>query len=536
MKTSVLLLFLFLLAGSPCADAQSLEEPLKVNLDEGSAEQVSPFMSVGSDGTIYLAWVDLRENRNGDIYLRRSDDGGLTFSEEMVVYQGGRVPAGRGRSGDMVVDPEGRVHIVWVESVEGQSTDIRYARSIDRGATFSGPVSVVGSELAAIEDFPSIAVDSTGLLHIAWIDGRELKEGSSDYDQIWAIRSLDGGETFETPRRASFVADGGGGSCECCNTAIEVTPGGDLLIAFRSNVNNLRDIYVARSTDRGESFEEGIPIATEPVTLFACPVAGPDLAIDRFGTAHIMWQDRRQSDDNKGYLYYTILAEGSRAVARDRPVTIDATRTNYPSIALTSEGGLFATFDSYTALSYRGEYLSSGNGGGTFENYDSFVPDATASNQQVPALEAGPDGTRYLFWQDDRSGNSDLYFARDTRPIAIIKPLGVSLSSPETGETIARDGLFTWEAPSNLLVTDRVVYVITLTSTTGTVYTGMAVGTTSWSPTDIPEGEYRWSVVARTSTGESLPSGERVVKIGPTTSVEEEIVPAPHLLDLTLHQ
>lgn len=535
MRTTPLLLLLFLVAGI-YTHAQSLEEPLQINLDEGSAEQVSPLMSVGPDGTIYLAWVDLRDNRHGDIYLRRSEDGGLTFSEEMVVYQGGRVPAGRGRSGDMVIDPEGRVHITWVESIDAQSTDIRYARSTDRGATFSTPVSVVVSELTALEDFPSIAVDSTGLLHIAWIDGRELKAGTSDYDQIWTTRSLDGGESFETPRRASFVANGGGGSCECCNTAMEVTPEGDLLIAFRSNVNNLRDIYVARSTDRGESFEEGIPIATEPVTIFACPVAGPDLAIDRFGTAHIMWQDRRDSDNGKGYIYYTILAEDSRAVARDRPITTDATRTNYPSIALTSEGGLFATFDSYTAISYRGEYLSSGDGGGTFENYDSFVPDATASNQQVPALEVGPDGTRYLFWQDDRNGNSDLYFARDTRPIAIIKPLGVSLSAPETGETIARDGLLAWSAPSNLLVAGRVVYRITLTSTTGTTYTGTAVGITAWSPTDLPDGEYRWSVVARTTTGESPVSEERIVVIQGTTSVEDEIAPAPNALDLTIHK
>ena len=537
MRTLVLFSTLFLLSLLHAADGQSFAEPMQVNLDEGDAEQVGPVIAVGGEGTIYVAWVDLRENNGGDIYLRRSDDEGESFSAEVVVHGGGNVPAGRWRSVDMVIDSEGSVHMAWVESMGVGSTDILYVRSTDRGTTFSDPVSVVGYELSSVEDFPSIAVDSSGIVHVAWIDGRELKEGDSEYDQVWTARSLDNGLTFEPSHRASDIADGAGGSCECCPTAMEVTPDGDVVIAFRGNVSNVRDIWVARSTDRGESFEEGIAIATEPVTLFACPVSGPDLAVDRFATAHIMWQDRRESDGKKGYLYYTILADGTRSVPLDRPITTDATRTNFPSIALTPNGALLTAFDSSTPLSYRGEYLLSHDGGTTFENEDGFVEDPTISNQQVPSLATGPDGTRYILWQDDRNGSSDIFFTRDTAHIETIKPAELAIRTPNDSSVVREGSLLAWTTPSNLSLSDRVVYTLTFESVTGgEVYTKVVAGNTGWNLTGIPQGEYRWSIIARTSTGESNPTETRYLFVEQVTSVEEIRSSLPDALDLTMEE
>ena len=193
--TIMKLLFLFLLP--TLLAAQTIDEPLRLNLDQGTTEQVGPLIATGPDGAVYVAWVDLRENTKGDIYLRRSDDGGASFSDEIVVYEGGQVPAGRWRSVAMEVAPNGTVHMAWVETIGPVNTDIRYTRSTDRGETFTPPVSVVDATIDAIEDFPSIAIDSSGTVHIAWIDGRELKHGTDEYDQIWATLSFDDGVTFE---------------------------------------------------------------------------------------------------------------------------------------------------------------------------------------------------------------------------------------------------------------------------------------------------------------------------------------------------
>ncbi len=520
---STLSTLLLLLFSTPLLSAQTLADPVRLNLDEGSAEQVGPLMTVAPDGTLYVAWVDLSVNPQGDIVLRRSDDGGVSFSEEYAVYRDGRVPAGRGRSGDMVVDRDGVLHVTWVENIAGGTTDIRYARSADRGESFSEALSVVGTEVPAIEDFPSIAVDSSGILHIAWIDGRELKEGSSDYDQIWTVRSLDAGLTFEAPQRASFIADGGGGSCECCNTAMEVTPEGDVLIAFRSNINNVRDVWIARSPDRGETYEKGIRIASEPWNIFACPVAGPDLAIDRFGTAHVMWKDNRESGGGEQYLYRTLLPNGATEGVPDVPLTTNATRTNYPSIALSKDGVLAVTFDSYLSRHYNGWYFVSGDGGVEFTDQGGIVPEANESNQQTPAIAFGGDGARYLLWQDDRDGNSDIYFAIDGRVVEPIVPGGVTLFRPDENETVSRADRLIWSAPENFLNAGRILYLLEITnSATDEKRVHRVFHTTGHPLEDLPDGTYTWSVRAYSATGMADPGETRTFTISGSSSVEEE--------------
>lgn len=481
--------------------ARTIEEPLRLNLDEGTTEQVGPLIATGPDGTVYVAWVDLRENSQGDIYMRRSDDGGETFSDEIVVYQGGRVPAGRWRSVAMEVAPNGTVHMAWVETIGPVNTDIRYARSTDRGQTFTEPVSVVAAIGDAIEDFPSLAIDSSGTVHIAWIDGRELKQGTDGYDQIWATRSLDDGATFEAPRRASYAPGGVGGSCECCPTAAAVTPDGDLLIAYRSNVNNVRDIFVARSTDGGETFGTAIPIPSQSWNLFACPIAGPGIAVDRFGTAHIVWKDGREGAPAQ-YMYYTILPDGTDRVPHDFPLSMELTRTNHPTVGVTPQGGVFVTFDSYRSLKTQVNYFGSYDGGNTFTEQASLLPASSSTNRQLSELAIGPDGTRYLVWQDDAEGNSDIMFAVDRSATSVLLPMGVEPVTPVDGGAIGPEDFLSWTSPPNLTAADRVVYDLEIESTTGpTTAAPTVAGVTARQAGELPNGDYRWRVRGRTSTG-----------------------------------
>lgn len=518
MKTILLLLLLLPLL----LEAQTIEAPMMMNLDGGTTEQVGPVIAVGPDGTIYVGWVDLRSGSQGVIYLRRSENGGDSFSGETILYDEGSVPAGRFRSVAMKVGPDGTLHVAWVETIGSGDTDIRYLRSTDRGTTFSEPVSVVADTLGAVQDFPSIAIDSVGTLYIAWIDGRELKGGSSDYDQIWMTRSDDGGQTFGTPRRASYAPDGVGGSCECCPTAAATTPDGDLLIAYRSNVENVRDVFVARTTDRGESFRTAVPIASEPWNLFACPVAGPGLAVDRFGTAHITWKDGRESAPGQ-YMYYTILPDDATVVPQDEPLSTTLLRTNSPTVVVGPDGGIFTTFDSFRSGRARTNYLLSTDGGNTFDTAASLDPERSGTNRQLPELAIGPDGVRYLVWQDDASGNSDILFARDTGPVRLVVPAAVAPVSPIEGTTIDPSIRLVWSAPQNLAATDRVIYDVEIENVvTRNLYPAAVAGITLHGVATLPNGEYRWRVRARTATGASEWSEYATFTMGGSSSVVRE--------------
>lgn len=123
--------------------------------DNGSLD-----LAVGPDGTIYAAWTEYE----GRLWVRRSTDGGTAFSDPVHVVGSDSLPA---RGPSLVVDSEGTVHLVWATGGSA-SADLRYARSSDRGRTFSAPTTVAESD--GHSDAPSLAVDRDGVLHLAYAE------------------------------------------------------------------------------------------------------------------------------------------------------------------------------------------------------------------------------------------------------------------------------------------------------------------------------------------------------------------------------
>ena len=52
-----------------------------------------------------------------------------------------------------------------------------------------------------------------------------------------------------------------------------------MYIAFRNNDNNLRDIWLTRSTDGGDSFSSAFDVDETDWIVSACPSNGPHFAI-----------------------------------------------------------------------------------------------------------------------------------------------------------------------------------------------------------------------------------------------------------------
>lgn len=62
--------------------------PVALNTDAGSADQLMPALSVGSDGAVNVAWLDNRNdanNYNYDVYMTRSINGGRSFGANVRV-------------------------------------------------------------------------------------------------------------------------------------------------------------------------------------------------------------------------------------------------------------------------------------------------------------------------------------------------------------------------------------------------------------------------------------------------------------------
>jgi hypothetical protein len=138
-------------------------------------------LAIGSDGALYVAWTEYE----GALWLRRSTDGGKTFSGVLRIND-----AKPARGPALALGPKGVVYLAWTVG-DDEAADIRVAKSTDAAATFGAPVIVERSK--GYSDAPKLAVDAGGALHIVY----------SERQRILYSRSSDGARSFERPRDIS---------------------------------------------------------------------------------------------------------------------------------------------------------------------------------------------------------------------------------------------------------------------------------------------------------------------------------------------
>jgi len=135
---------------------------------------------LGSDGALYVAWTEYE----GALWVRRSTDGGKTFSERVRINE-----AKPARAPSLAVS-NGALYLAWTVG-DDEAADIRVAKSVNAGATFGAPVIVERSK--GYSDAPKLAVDARGTLHLVYAERK----------RILYSRSSDGGGSFERPREIS---------------------------------------------------------------------------------------------------------------------------------------------------------------------------------------------------------------------------------------------------------------------------------------------------------------------------------------------
>ena len=139
----------------------------RLTFADGGSE--SPSMAV-EDSVIHIVWYDYRNDTTGneytDIYYKRSMDSGLTWGPDIRLtsdphnYYSGY--PGVAVSGSVV-------HVVWEDARNGGTGDVYYKRSTDGGSSWGPDTRLTNNP--ADSYYPTIAV-SGSKLHIVWQDDR----------------------------------------------------------------------------------------------------------------------------------------------------------------------------------------------------------------------------------------------------------------------------------------------------------------------------------------------------------------------------
>lgn len=160
--------------------------------------------AVGPDGTLWVAWLDARDglerNREGvtggttSLYLSYSQDGGKTFAKNIRVAKG-VCPCCRPSFGFA----KNAVVVTWRGTEAGDMRDVMYARTENRGQTWSEP-KLVARDGWKIKGCPHVGPNVTSLdgqIAVSW-----YSEGGSK-PAIYVAESGDAGQTFRPKRLLS---------------------------------------------------------------------------------------------------------------------------------------------------------------------------------------------------------------------------------------------------------------------------------------------------------------------------------------------
>ena len=173
-----------------------------------------PVPAVASDGTVYVSWLNYNVLTGGlgDIYLDVSTNGGVSWAADIHVIPVNLPPlsltTGTGLT-DVVskgapvlkVSPTNpqELYITYAEDPDGggaDEADIMFIRSVDGGASWSTPVRVNDDTTLNDQHLPWMDVKPDGTIDIGWYDRR-----NDPNDKLWDVyvaRSTDGGNTWST--------------------------------------------------------------------------------------------------------------------------------------------------------------------------------------------------------------------------------------------------------------------------------------------------------------------------------------------------
>ena len=391
MKTYILLslvTFLVLVQGAHIAHAGT-----PVFSQVSARGRVLPKVTTAPDGRIVLTFAE-REGTKARYFVSVSDNKGITFSTPKQVVLAEFGAAILQRQPYVVMDGRGVMHVLVEKMITGAGNALHHQSSTDLGETWSTPVRISAEPPARPQDFASIAIDKQNNLYVSFIS--VLATMPDSYTHIFLVRSTDGGLTWSKEERVDRFTLGG--CCECCNQNLTIADNGDVVVAFRSNIANRRDVHIARSTNNGVTFSTPLLIQSETWMIGGCPGTGPSIKCDSRGTLHITWRDAR-NESSPGSCFYAALPSGSMNTPMNMLINSPiGTDGEYPIVATSTSG------DSVGIVWHGTD--------GVFFAQRSMLPSRTmlsSQDLQNPCVSAVWHGSGFLaIWQEHVSGANDI--------------------------------------------------------------------------------------------------------------------------------
>jgi hypothetical protein len=384
---------------------QTFGRNIRVNSDTGTFAQNHPDSAIDSSGNIWVVWEHAVVAGDSDIYIGMLPEGGSAFEPSQLVFgdqNDQRKPA-------IAINGTDTIYVTWQSKDSNGFWDI-YVSALPFGSsTWANPLKVNSNDPPYNESnqtSPSIAIDGTDQLYIAWEDDTK---GDSDKD-IWAIRDDNWVpvpiETAATNQTEPFV------SIDLSdNTAY---------IFWTDARNATTDIYAAKFTSSW---------STSPLVETNSNQRSP-VGATATGDIHLLWVD-----DYNGYDDIFYGKDGSNLPIDDGTSIVDEPETfqSSPSMSIaTHNTKVFACWQDSRNVSGNADTdiyftVKSDSGFGT----NILVNDDIGTFAQTsPVIGTDIGGNPFMVWVDNREGNNDIYGTTITSTGNILRKTTVNYLLP----------------------------------------------------------------------------------------------------------
>ena len=187
----------------------------KVNQNAQFGWSLTGGAAIDNAGNVYFSWAGYTQNGGAkgpvNIYVSKSGDGGLTWSEALVdvsgapptcsAYSCGWAFLGAGTA--MTADAAGKLYLLWNSgAVDFGPERIYFSSSLD-GNNWTPKLDVSAAPKGADHAFPAIIAGGAGDVRIAWMDQRT----NPDWN-VYYRTSVDGGATWSAETTLSTYVPG----------------------------------------------------------------------------------------------------------------------------------------------------------------------------------------------------------------------------------------------------------------------------------------------------------------------------------------
>lgn len=346
-----------------------------------SAASLAAAATFDSVGGLWAVHLDA-----GRLVVSFSDDTGRSWRAPVAVTaEPEDLDGGADARPKIAAGPRGELYVTWTRPLAKPYTgEVRIARSVDGGRTFSAPQVVHRDRQVITHRFDSLVVTPAGSVVVAWIDKRDQVAAAAAKAPyrgaaLYAAVSTDRGATFAQEFK---LADH---SCECCRVAL-VAHADETVTALWRHVfaPNERDHASVRFRLDG-AVDPLSRVSHEHWRIDACPHHGPALAEDGEQRLHGVWFSGAA---NQTGVFYGRLGTTTEQVRR-----VGGEAAAHAEVAAAGRTVVVA-WKEFDGERTRLQALVSADGGGSWREHDLA---STPGNSDHPRVLVHA-GRFFVFW------------------------------------------------------------------------------------------------------------------------------------------